>query len=337
MRTAITGVSGFLGSHLADRLLADGHSVLGIDTVIGPNLAAAGAAPGFRAVTGDIRDSAFVGEALGGDLDVVFHLAAVVGVHKYLASPFEVVDVNVFGTRNVLEAATRTGVRTVLTSTSEVFGKNPKVPWAEDDDRVLGSTTIDRWSYSTSKAAAEHLGLAVHRQGLAPVTIVRYFNAYGPRQAPIFVVPRAIHRVLNGLPPVVYDGGSQTRCFTFVDDAIAGTIAAAFDPAGAGEVFNLGNTTELSVADATRVVMEEAGWDGDWEDFSTRVGFGERYQDIDRRVPSADKAADVLGWRAETDLRSGVKATIAWARDQPGWLASSSDTTASAPTTTESG
>lgn len=336
MRIAITGVSGFIGSHIAERLLADGHRVVGIDTAAGPNLAAAAAHPQFELVTGDIRDADFVNDTLDRSVDAVFHLAAVVGVHKYMANPFDVIDINVIGSRHVLGAAARFGTRVLLTSTSEVFGKNPAIPWAEDDDRVLGSTAIDRWSYSTSKATLEHLGLAVHRQGLAPVTIVRYFNAYGPRQSPIFVISRAIHRVLNGLAPVVYDGGTQTRCFTFIDDAVAGTIAAAFSPAAEGEIFNLGNTTEVSVAEATHIVLEEAGVDIEWEAFATSVGFGERYQDIDRRVPSADKAAELLGWRADTQLREGVRRTLVWARSQPAWLGLSSDTTVSAAATTES-
>lgn len=337
MTTVITGVSGFLGSHLAERLLDDGEEVVGVDVAPSANLNGVADRPGFRFVAGDIRDRSFVGSVVTADVAALYHLAAVVGVHKYLADPFEVVDVNVLGTRNVLEAATRHGTRTLVSSTSEVFGKNPAVPWAEDDDRVLGSTTIDRWSYSTSKAAAEHLALAVHRAGLAPVTVVRFFNAYGPRQAPIFVVSRAIHRALHGLPPVVYDGGAQTRCFTFVADAIEGTVAAARTPGAAGEVFNLGNTTEISVAEATRIVLDEVGLDVEPEDFSTGRGFGDRYQDIDRRVPSAAKARDLLGWEAHTDLRSGVRATVEWARGHPAWLAMSSDTTASAPTTTDAG
>lgn len=330
MKAVVTGAAGFLGSHLVDRLLADGHEVVAVDVAPGPNLDEAAKSAGYRFVAGDIRDGSFVGGIVGADVDIVYHFAAIVGVHKYLVDPFAVVDVNVLGTRNVLAAATDHGTRVVVASTSEVFGKNPAIPWREDDDRVLGSTAVDRWSYSTSKAAGEHLALGVHRAGLAPVTVVRFFNAYGPRQAPIFVVSRAVHRVLNGLPPVVYDGGAQTRCFTFVADAIDGTIAAS-TPAAAGEVFNLGNTTEVSVAEATRIVLEAAGAEAAWEEFSTADGFGDRYQDIDRRVPSSDKAAAALGWVAGTDLRSGVAQTIAWARAHPDWLSLSSDTTASAP------
>lgn len=330
MTAVVTGAAGFLGSHLVDRLLADGQEVVAVDVAPSVNLADAAGSSGYRFVGGDIRDPAFVGEAIGPDVDIVYHFAAIVGVHKYLADPFAVVDVNVLGTRNVLAAAADHGTRVLVASTSEVFGKNPAIPWQEDDDRVLGSTAVDRWSYSTSKAAAEHLAIGVDRAGLAPVTVVRFFNAYGPRQAPIFVVSRAVHRVLNGLPPVVYDGGTQTRCFTFVDDAIDGTVAAATSE-GAGEVFNLGNTTELSVAEATRIILEEAGAESAWEDFSTSEGFGDRYQDIDRRIPSSDKAARLLGWVADTDLRTGVAETIAWARAHPAWLALSSDTTESAP------
>ena len=226
MKAIVTGASGFVGSHLTERLLADGHEVLGMDVGLGPNLDSVASHPRLSFGEGDIRDAGYVSSFVGADADVVFHLAAMVGVTHYLKSPLDVLDVNVMGTRNVLEAASNHRARVVLASTSEVYGRNPKVPWSEDDDRVLGSTSVDRWSYSTSKATCEHIALAVHRHRSTPVTIVRYFNVYGPRQAPIYVISRAVHRVLNGEPPILYDGGSQTRCFTYVDDAVEGTVAA---------------------------------------------------------------------------------------------------------------
>ena len=151
------------------------------------------------------------------------------------------------GTRNVLELSQRHGTRVVFASTSEVFGKNPNPPFAEDDDRVLGSTKTARWSYSTSKAMAEHLVFAMHSAYGLPVTVVRYFNVYGPRQNPIFVISQSIHRILNGRQPLLYDSGDQTRCFTYVDDAIAGTLLAADSDAAIGEAFNIGSMTETTM------------------------------------------------------------------------------------------
>lgn len=336
MKVVVTGASGFVGSHLTDRLLHNGHRVVGMDLTSGPNLRDAGANSSFRFVAGDIRDPSYLRAEIDREVDLIFHMAAVVGVRRYLSDPLDVIDINVFGTRNVLEAAMGLGTKVILASTSEIYGKNPKTPWAEDDDRVLGGTTVDRWSYSTSKAASEHLALAIHNQHGLPLTIVRYFNAYGPRQAPIYVVSRAIHRALNGLKPLLYDGGQQTRCFTYIDDVIDGTLAAATGPEGNGQVFNIGNSTETTVEGAIELVLELCGADTGSEAFSTAQSFGNAYQDIVRRVPDTSKALRMLGWEASTDLAEGVARTIGWARAQPEWLAIDDTTDASAPTIAES-
>ncbi|MCV0384759.1 MAG: SDR family NAD(P)-dependent oxidoreductase, partial [Erythrobacter sp.] len=240
MTAFVTGGSGFIGSHLVDALLSRGEEVIAFDRAESPYLADARKNTAFRFHAGDVRDEVGLAAAITTSVDIVYHLAAIVGVSNYIADPLAVLDVNVAGTRNVLEIASDRGLRTVITSTSEVFGRNSKVPWDEDDDRVLGSTTVDRWSYATSKAMAEHLAFAMHRHRQVPVTVVRYFNAYGPRQAPIFVISQSIHRVLRGEPPVLYDDGQQTRCFTFVGDAVEGTIRAGLSSAAIGQAFNLG-------------------------------------------------------------------------------------------------
>ena len=149
----------------------------------------------------------------------------------------------------------------VFASTSEVFGKNPNPPWAEDDDRVLGSTKTARWSYSTSKGMAEHLVFAMHAAHGLPVTVVRYFNVYGPRQNPIFVISQTVHRILNGRQPLLYDSGDQTRCFTYVDDAVAGTLLAAESNAAIGEAFNIGSMTETTMRDAVDLAIKIANVD----------------------------------------------------------------------------
>jgi dTDP-alpha-D-glucuronic acid decarboxylase len=201
----VTGGYGFIGSHLVSTLLARGDSVTVFDfakntrdTSIDFDRHA-----NFRFVQGDVTDLTALAEALTPGVDTVFHLAAVVGVKNYLNDPLRVPDVNVTGTRNVLELSHRHGTHVILASTSEVFGKNRNPPFAEDDDRVLGSTRTARWSYSTSKAMAEHLVFAMHTAYALPVTVVRYFNVYGPRQDPIFVVSQSIHRILNGRQPLL--------------------------------------------------------------------------------------------------------------------------------------
>ncbi|GAA3201950.1 NAD-dependent epimerase/dehydratase family protein [Nonomuraea roseoviolacea] len=319
-RVVVTGGSGFVGSHLVERLVAEGHETTVFDHgAPPPGLVSGPDAP--RYVSGDIRDRAQVSAVVEPGVDVVYHLAAVVGVDRYLDEPLDVVDINLGGTRNVLDLAERAGAKVVLASTSEVFGKNPAVPWAEDDDRVLGSTSVDRWSYSSSKALAEHLTFAFVRQRGLRATIVRYFNVYGPRQRPAFVVSRTVHRALRGLPPIVYDDGGQTRCFTFVDDAIDATLTAGAADKADGECFNIGSSEETTVGEVVELICELTGGGPAAVPLDTGARLGARYQDLRRRIPDTRKAYEVLGWRATTDLREGLSRTIAWARANPWWLA----------------
>lgn len=316
-RAVVTGGSGFVGSHLADALLDRGYEVVVFDRRPPPQGTAAAA--GARFVEGDVRDPDACARAVGAGTDVVFHLSAVVGVHHYLADPLGVIDVNVGGTRNVLQAVLERGSRFLLASTSEVFGRNPKTPWAEDDDRVLGSTRVSRWSYSTSKAVAEHMVFAAHDQHGLAATVVRFFNAYGPRQARGYVISESVRRALRGEPLLVYDGGAQTRCFTFVADAVAGTVAAAESPDAVGEAFNLGSDVETPIREAVRLVAEVTGTTAGVEDVDTAARFGAAYEDIGRRVPDVTKAKQILGFEAATPLRHGIGATVAWARANPWW------------------
>jgi len=248
----VTGGYGFIGSHLVSALLERGDSVTVFDLAKNTRDTSIdfGGHPNFRFVQGDVTSQHELEAALTPDVDKVFHLSAVVGIKNYVDDPLRVLDVNVIGTRNVLELSRQHDTRVVFASTSEVFGKNPNPPFAEDDDRVLGSTKTARWSYSTSKAMAEHLVFAMHSTYGLPVTVVRYFNVYGPRQNPIFVISQSIHRILNGRRPLLYDSGEQTRCFTFVDDAVRGTLLAADQDRAIGEAFNIGSMVETSMNEA---------------------------------------------------------------------------------------
>ena len=320
----VTGGYGFIGSHLVTALLDRGDSVTVFDFAKNTRDTSMDfdAHPKFRFVQGDVTDLAALEQALTPGVDTVFHLAAVVGVKNYLQEPLRVLDVNVIGTRNVLELSHRHGTRVVFASTSEVFGKNPNPPWAEDDDRVLGSTRTARWSYSTSKGMAEHLVFAMHASYGLPVTVVRYFNVYGPRQAPIFVVSQSIHRVLNGRAPLLYDSGDQTRCFTYVDDAVAGTLLAADSDAAIGEAFNIGSMTETSMRDVVHLAIKIASVDAvsEAEVVDTAAQVGGRYEDIPRRIPDSTKAQRELGWRLEVTVEEGIRRTVEWARANPWYL-----------------
>ncbi|MEV2275135.1 SDR family NAD(P)-dependent oxidoreductase [Nocardiopsis sp. NPDC049922] len=318
-RAVVTGGNGFVGRHLVRRLLEQGCEVRVLDRA---DAAGGHRAPeGVRWIPGDVRDPEDVARALHGGVDVVYHLAAIVGVDQYLADPLAVIDVNFTGTRHVLEAALRADARLVMTSTSEVFGKNPAVPWAEDDDRVLGSTSKARWSYGTSKALAEHLAFAfAERYGL-PVSVVRYFNAFGPGQRPAYLVSRLVHRALNGRPLTVYDKGRQTRCLTYVGDAVEATVAAGTAESAIGEAFNIGGRRESTVAEVAELIGELTGGGVPLRYVDTEASLGSAYEDLGRRIPDTDKAHRLLGWECRTPLRDGLARTVAWARTAPAWLA----------------
>ena len=320
----VTGGYGFIGSHLVSALLDRGDTVTVFDFAKNTRDTSIDfdRHPNFRFVQGDVTDIGSLSQALISGVDTVFHLAAIVGVKNYMDDPLRVLDVNVIGTRNVLELSRQHGTRVVFASTSEVFGKNPNPPFAEDDDRVLGSTKTARWSYSTSKAMAEHLVFAMHSAYELPVTVVRYFNVYGPRQAPIFVVSQSVHRILNGHRPYLFDTGDQTRCFTYVDDAVAGTLLAAESNAAIGEAFNIGSMTETSMRAVVDLAIKTADVDSvsEAEPVDTAERYGGRYEDIPRRIPDSTKAQRELGWCLTVDVAEGIRRTIDWARANPWYL-----------------
>lgn len=317
-RVVVTGGCGFIGSHLVEQLISRGDEVTIFDGSPPPEYQTL-AREHARFLKGDILDPRGLGDAIVPGVDLVFHLAAVVGVDNYLARPLDVIDTNFTGTRNVLDRACQVGAKVVVASTSEVFGKNPAVPWSEEDDRVLGATSADRWAYSSSKALTEHLTFAFARQRGLEAVIVRYFNAYGPRQRPGFVVSRSVHRALNKRPMVVYDEGRQTRCFTYIDDAIQGTLRAADSPAAVGEAFNIGSMTETKIREAIELIGELTGAATKVIDTSEKLG--QSYEDLTRRIPDNTKARNLLGWTPDTTLREGLTRTVAWAKESPWWLA----------------
>src|SRR5215813_3904336 len=280
MKVLITGGAGFLGSHLADAFLDRGDEVFILDIAPTAKVRHRLGHERLHFVHDSVFNEAIL-EGLINRVDLIYHLAAVVGVEHYVGDPYEVLNVNVNGTQNVLKVAFKYGRKVVFSSTSEVYGRNPKLPWCEDDDRVLGSTRIDRWCYSTSKAVGEHFCFAYNKLGL-PVTITRYFNVYGPRLDKIDVgriITIFMGQLLRGEPLTVIGDGSQTRCFTYVDDAIRATVAAGVLTAAAGQVINVGAEEETSIrelaermvrlgngASTLRFVSQESIYGGSYED-----------------------------------------------------------------------
>jgi len=319
----VTGGTGFIGSHLTEKLLSLGNRVIIFDKSSSHqsrNLEHVKNHKNVKFIQGDIRDKKTLKTAITKDVHKIFHLSAIVGVKNYCADPLGVIDINVCGTRNILELAKKHNIKIIFTSTSEIYGKNPKVPWVEDADRVLGSTSVERWSYSTSKAVCEHMILGMHKNVGLPATIVRYFNVYGPRQAPYYVVSQSIYKVLRNEQPLLYDEGSQTRCFTFVDDIIQGTIMAANNQKANGQVFNIGSDKETTIREVIELIIKLSDKKIKWKGLDTRQHYGEKYEDIPRRIPNVNKAKQLLGWKANTTLEQGIRKTIEWARQNKWWL-----------------
>lgn len=317
MKILITGGGGFVGSHLSEALLTAGHEVFVLEPGSTSKVRHLMDHARFRIVRDSVM-SLDILDSLVAQVDLVYHLAAVVGVEYYVGDPYEVLNVNVNGTQNVLKAAFKYGRKVVFSSTSEVYGRNPKLPWSEDAERVLGSTRIDRWCYSTSKAVGEHFCFAYHRLGL-PVTILRYFNVYGPRLDKVDVgrvITIFIGQLLRGEPLTVIGDGSQTRCFTYVDDAIRATVAAGSRADTNGEIFNVGNTSETSILDLARLMIELSGSSSTISFVSKEEIYGNSYEDIARRVPDTSRMETVLGVAAQVPLREGLEKTIAWFRKE---------------------
>jgi dTDP-alpha-D-glucuronic acid decarboxylase len=322
-KVMITGVGGLIGSHLAEALLNQGCDVHGFDIhdlEVNRNLDNAKSHKNFTYYKGDIRSEDDIENFFQTDAMEIYHLASVVGVNRYMEDPLSLIDIGLIGTRNLIAKCEKNNVRMLFTSTSEVYGRNTNIPWAEDDDRVLGATNVDRWSYSTAKALCEHMLFGVHHSKGWPMTIVRFFNVYGPRQNPIYVVSKSIYNVLNGNAPELYDGGKQTRCFTYVGDVVEGIISAGTKDESIGEVINLGNPVENTMKDALDLILQESQSSIEPVEINTNERYGSVYEDIPRRVPSVDKAQALLGWEPTTSLQEGIRNTIEWAKNNPWYL-----------------
>jgi UDP-glucose 4-epimerase len=318
MAVLVTGGAGFIGSHLVDRLVADGHRVTVLDDFSTGNDRNLSDLAGNARLTiqhGSVLDNAVI-DSLIERHPLVFHLAAAVGVRYIVDDPVGSVLTNVRGTENVLASAARHGARLVLASTSEIYGRNTKVPFREDAERVLGPTWMHRWSYSTGKAIDEHLAFAYSDRGLA-VSIVRYFNSYGPRideRGYGSVVARFIAQALGGKPITVHGDGRQTRCFTYVGDTIEGTVRAGTRPEALGKVFNIGADQEITVLELAETIRDIVGSQSSIELVPYESSYPRGFEDTRRRVPDVTRARVELGFSASVPLHDGMGLTVDWCR-----------------------
>ena len=319
MKGLITGGAGYIGSHLVDALIRRGDEVLVIDNLSTgkiENIRHLLGHPAFHFINDSILNESLL-ERFVPSMDLIFHLAAAVGVRNILQDTLTAINTNVRGTEVVLGLAFKYWKRVVVASSSEIYGKASHVPFREDDDRVLGSTAVARWSYSMSKAIDEHFAFAYAVKGL-PVSIVRYFNSYGPRldeRGYGSVVANFIRQALRGEPMTVHGDGKQTRCFTYIEDTVAGTLLAGEVKEALGEAFNIGSTRESSILDLANTIKRLARSKSPIEFLTYEAYYGEGFEDPRRRVPSVEKAKRLLGFTPRVDLETGLKKTIAWCRE----------------------
>ena len=310
MRILVTGGAGFIGSHLCERLINDGHNVTAIDnfsTGRASNLQSLQGVAGYSLIEGSILDTQLL-NPLVNNTDYVFHLAAAVGVFNIVNNPLASLLTNIRGTENVLDAAYAAKTPVFLTSSSEVYGKNVSDSLKESDDRILGSPVTLRWSYSEAKAIDESLAYAYFVEKQLETRIVRFFNTVGPRQLGAYgmVVPRFVKSALTNEPITIYGDGNQTRCFAHVYDVIDAVIAIAFVENTIGKVINIGNDYEISIYELAKKVMAETNSKSEVVYVPYEEAYGGGFEDMERRVPNIDLIHQLVGWKPRRDLSTMI-------------------------------
>jgi UDP-glucose 4-epimerase len=326
LRYLITGGAGFIGSHLAEKLLEQGEHVVVLDNLSTGSMENIRHLKGFENLEyhlDNIENQHLLAELVD-DADVIIHLAAAVGVKLIVESPVRTIETNVNGTQLILEAASKKKKLVLLASTSEVYGKNTQVPFREDADLVLGPTTKGRWSYAASKALDEFLAIAYWKEKKLPVIVVRFFNTVGPRQTGRYgmVLPNFVRRALRNEPIEVYGDGKQSRCFCDVRDTIEGLLRLVPIERAVGEVINIGNTDEITIEDLAKTVRQRTNSSSPIHYIPYENAYEPGFEDMMRRVPSIDKLQALTGFRPQTGLSEIIDRVAAYYCQKEGPMAS---------------
>ncbi len=322
MHYLITGGAGFIGSHLADRLVAGGHKVTALDDLSTgryENISHLKGDSNFQLTIGSILNEYLV-DKLAERCDAIFHLAAAVGVELIVKHPLESLTTNIRGSEIVLEMAYRYHKKLLITSTSEIYGKNANGPLKEDEDRILGSPLKSRWSYSTSKAVDEMLAYVYWKEKGLPTVIVRLFNTVGPRQTEAYgmVLPRFASQALEGRDLTVYGSGKQSRCFLHVRDAVDALIKLMDNPNACGEVFNVGSQEEITIEALAKKVVEITRSRSKIIYIPYEKAYEEGFEDMERRVPDISKVRNLIGFNPSIDLNAIIKDVINYIKGKGG-------------------
>ena len=319
-RCLVTGGAGFIGSHLTERLLELGHEVVVLDNLSTGRAANLAHLEGHSRLTirvGSITDPILLAEVITG-VDVIYHMAAAVGVKLVADDPVRTIETNIYPTEVLLRLAAQGKQRVFLASTSEVYGKNPKERWTEEEDLHFGPTSRPRWAYGCSKAIDEFLALAYHRKFGLPVAIGRFFNVVGPRQVGHYgmVIPRFVDQALSGGPVVVYDDGEQVRCFGHVREVVEAVIGLVETPAAHGSVFNIGSDEPVSIRGLAEEIIRRVDPKIAIEFLPYRDAYGDDFEDVRRRVPDVSRLAEILGRKPSMRLGEILDDIIRWKRSQ---------------------
>jgi len=305
----ITGGAGFIGSHLADSLIFRGDQAIILDNLsTGSTTNLAGISKNIEFEQGNVLDKAIL-DKLVAESDYVVHLAAALGVFNIVNKPLQSLKTNLQGSELVLEACDKYRKPVLIASTSEVYGKNNKVPLNEEDDRIIGHPLKSRWSYSEAKAVDESLAYFYFLENKLPIRIVRFFNTVGPRQVGHYgmVVPRFVRAALKNEPLSVYGSGEQIRCFCHVADAVKALLLVMDSDKAVGQVFNVGNNSQISIMELAKKVIEITGSSASIEKITYEKAYPEGFEDMQRRVPDISKIKQVLGWEPKINLDQIIK------------------------------